>query len=127
MDINNKRSIGNFGEDAAIKYLQDNNYKIITRNYRIGRSNEIDIIARDGDYICFIEVKTRSSIFFGLPSESVNKRKQQKIIYIAGVYLVSKKIINDNTRFDVIEVIISNKNENLELREINHIKNAFES
>jgi putative endonuclease len=125
MDKENKRSFGSYGEEIALDYLIRNNYKIITKNFRVGRSNEIDIIARDNEYICFIEVKTRSSTYFGMPSESVNKRKQQKIIYMAGIYLMRNNIPEHNVRFDVIELIISKDHDKPELKSINLIKNAF--
>ena len=77
---------GNFGEDCAAKFLEDNGYKIVARNFRI-RSAEIDIIAQLDKLIIFVEVKARSSIRHGLPSEAVNLRKQKKIIEAAGVFL----------------------------------------
>jgi len=125
MDKSNKRILGNYGEEIAQAYLLKNNYVIITKNYRVGRSSEIDIIARDDEYICFIEVKTRSSTFFGLPSESVNKKKQQKIIYMAEIYLLNTNLTEQNIRFDIVEVLVNKNVEKLELVNINLIKDAF--
>ncbi|MCR4324789.1 MAG: YraN family protein [Candidatus Curtissbacteria bacterium] len=63
-------NIGKIGEDAAVKFLQKNGYKIIEHNFRI-RGGEIDIIAKDGKTLVYVEVKTRSTSAFGLPEEAV--------------------------------------------------------
>jgi putative endonuclease len=124
-EINNKRTFGTLGEEIAIKYLEENNYKIITKNYRVGRSNEIDIIAREAEYICFIEVKTRSNNLFGSPAEAVTKKKQKSIIWMTKIYLKNNKLFNAFVRFDVIEIILSKENGEAEVKSINLIKNAF--
>jgi len=110
------------GEIKAIEYLTKNNYEIICTNYRFSRSGEIDIIARDGEYICFIEVKARSSTKFGYPSEAVNFYKQKKITLTAKSYLHKNKLYNNKLRFDVVEVYFG-RNNNIE--RFNVIKNAF--
>ena len=77
--VNNKkiRLIGIDGEKAAEKYLKDKNYKIIDTNFRT-RFGEVDIIAKDGEFIVFVEVKTRGEKSFGNPMEAVNYDKQRK-------------------------------------------------
>ncbi len=111
----NKREIGNIGEDIACKYLESKNYKILERNFRC-RSGEIDIIALDGDYIVFIEVKYRKDNSFGLPRESINYYKQRNISKVASYYLLTKNAFHKNCRFDVVEVM----GEQIEI-----IQNAF--
>ena len=116
-----KKNLGKFGEDCAAKFLEDNGYTIIARNFRI-RSAEIDIIAQLGNVIIFVEVKARSNIRHGLPSEAVNFRKQKKIIEAAGVFLRDENFSDCACRFDVVEVYLSGEH----VRKINHIENAFE-
>lgn len=112
---------GKFGEDCAAQFLEDKGYTIIARNFRI-RSAEIDIIAQLGNMIIFVEVKARSNIRHGLPSEAVNFRKQKKIIEAAGVFLQNENFSDCACRFDVVEVYLRGKRG----EEVNHIENAFE-
>lgn len=117
----NRRSIGGIGEDIASDYLLNNGYTIITRNYRVGRIGEIDIIARESEYICFIEVKTRRNTFFGYPSEAVTKKKQDNIKKLAAIYMSNNKLDKSNARFDIVEIICSKNHKH----NINLIRNAF--
>ena len=118
----NKRSIGNIGEDIAVKWLVKNkNYNILDRNYSTGYG-EIDIIAEDGKALVFIEVKFRNRTDFGYPYEAVNENKQRRICKAALRY-VQEKYNNDdiNMRFDVAEII--NKDGVYYIR---YTENAFE-
>ena len=115
------KQIGDFGEDAACRYLESKNIKVLKRNYR-ERSGELDIIAKDGKTIVFAEVKTRASKSYGVPSEFVDYKKQEKIIKTAISYLGSDDI---DMRFDVIEVMYEKREEEPFVTEINHIKGAF--
>ena len=115
------KQIGDFGEDAACRYLESENIKVLKRNYR-ERGGEIDIIAKDGNTIVFAEVKTRISQNYGTPAEFVGYKKQEKIIKTAVSYLGSEDI---DMRFDVVEVMYKKDGENLFVTEINHIKGAF--
>ena len=71
------RAIGNLGEDYAVKILKKNKYSILERNFTI-RGGEIDIIAKDGEYLVFVEVKMRKTTDFGRPSEFVGLKKQEQ-------------------------------------------------
>lgn len=115
------KTLGEFGEDCAAKFLEDKGYTIVARNFRI-RSAEIDIIAQIDDVIIFVEVKARSSIRHGLPVEAVTVRKQKKIIKAAGVFLQDERFCECACRFDVVEVYLRGEL----VEEINHIENAFE-
>jgi len=115
------KEIGNFGEDMASEFLEKNGISVLKRNYH-ARVGEIDIIARDGDTIVFLEVKTRASKDFGVPAEFVDFRKQEKIIKTAIYYLGTDDI---DMRFDVIEVMYKLENGQPTVTEINHIKSAF--
>lgn len=117
----NTKSIGDYGERCVARYLKRHGYKILDRNYRT-KFSELDIIAMDGEYICFVEVKTRSDIRFGLPCESVDIRKQRKIINGAVHYTVEKGL-DAPVRFDVAEVCIEKGV--FSKPKINLIKGAF--
>lgn len=119
--LNNKFT-GKIGEDIAGRYLASNGYNILQRNYRT-KYGEIDIIAKEGDYIVFIEVKTRRSQNFGYPREAVDKYKQSRIRNIASLYMAAKKLRDKKVRFDVVEVVL---NENNNIKSILIIKNAFD-
>ena len=115
------KQIGDFGEAAAARFLENKKIKILKRNYR-ERGGEIDIIANDGGTIVFVEVKTRISRAYGEPSEFVDYRKQEKIIRTAIRYLGTDDV---DMRFDVVEVMYEKKGESLAVTEINHIEGAF--
>lgn len=120
MKIFKKKSLniktGARGEALAKKHISKKlKYKILETNYRniIG---EIDIIAKHKDIIIFVEVKSKTSLDFGLPSEEVTLKKQDKIRKVALLYLKEKSLVQVNFRFDVVEVLND---------EINYIANAF--
>ena len=113
-----RRSLGRWGEDLAFDFLKIRGMKILERNYRCP-TGEIDIIARSGRQIVFVEVKTRQSEMFGTPQEAVNQRKQRQIIRVAQWYL-EKNPLNLQPRFDVLAIRTGDGKPILE-----HIPNAF--
>lgn len=120
----NTKKIGDYGEDCAAKYLSKNGYKIVKRNYKT-KFCEIDIIAYDGDCLCFVEVKTRNREDYGLACEAVDYKKRQKIIKGA-LFYTSVNGIDAPVRFDVAEVYI-NSSHLFSTKKINIIKNAFDA
>ena len=110
--------LGKQGEEIATTYLLRQGYIILDKNWRAGR-NEIDLIAKDKDYLVIFEVKSRSKDAFGEPEEAVTRDKQMALIRAANAYIF-KHNISLETRFDIIS-IIHNKNET----RINHLKDAF--
>ena len=116
-----KSEIGKLGEDSVCSYLQKQGYRIIARNYRI-KGGEIDIIAENGDYIAFVEVKARKPDSLVTGFEAVNKRKQGLIIRTAADYC-SKHPNMLQPRFDVAEVIINDGN----VQSIDYMTNAFDT
>ena len=119
MHIN--QQLGQFGEDIACRYLLQNNYKIIERNFKC-RQGEIDIIAKDISKreLVFIEVKTRSNFHFGRPAHAVNTVKQKHITNSAKYYIYKNSINNTFIRFDIIEIFVEDYN-----FKINHLKQIF--
>lgn len=115
-----KTSVGDRGEDIAVRFLKKKGYKIIERNYRtpIG---EIDVIAGDKKTLVFVEVKTRLCDSFGYPEEAVDYRKKKKIEKVA-LYYLSKIKQEVPSRFDVISIRLTPDNK----EEIEHFTNAFE-
>ena len=105
--FNSKQELGKAGEDVSCIYLEQIGYRIIERNFHC-RQGEIDIIAKDRDEYVFIEVKTRSNIFFGRPKEAVNRPKQKHIYQSTRFYLYLHGLNNVFVRFDVIEVYFLN-------------------
>lgn len=92
------------GENKAVEYLDKKGYRIIRRNYRC-RQGEIDIIAIDDNALCFIEVKTRSSLRHGLPCEAVSYGKLTHIRHVAGVYMSRYRHDVCDVRIEVVEVL----------------------
>jgi putative endonuclease len=98
-----RKTIGRLGEDAASVYLEKKGYEILARNFRC-REGEIDLIAKDQEWLVFVEVKSRTSIKYGYGREAVTPRKQAKIIDVAQHYLLQLNNYEIPCRFDVIEV-----------------------
>ncbi len=112
---------GKFGEDLAAKHLSEKGYEIVERNYH-SRYGEIDIIARDKNYLVFVEVKTRREDFVVSPLESVTVGKQKKLYKTALLYLQSHPTPLQ-PRFDVIGILV--KKDSLTVKAVEHIENAF--
>lgn len=110
------RSIGDFGEQAAVDYLTAQGYAICERNYVV-RPYEIDIIAQDGDSLVFVEVKTRANDV--RPEQVLNKSKQMYVMRAAMAYS-ARFNRHFKIRFDAIFIIGSKTD-----YKINHIRNAF--
>jgi len=108
---------GNRGEDLAADFLQKKGFEVITRNYRYKHS-EIDLIAKQGNLLVFVEVKTRSSSSFGEPEAFVDSKKASKIFEGAEQYVFENNW-NGNIRFDIISVKIGNS------EEVVHFEDAF--
>ncbi|NOZ25547.1 MAG: YraN family protein [Nitrospirae bacterium] len=98
-----KKQTGKEGESLALGYLKKKGYRIIATNYRTPMG-EIDIVAKDGDTIVFVEVKTRRSLSHGHPLEAVTMRKQQRLRRLALYYLKANRMSDVHGRFDVIGV-----------------------
>ncbi len=101
---NKKAEVGRLGEQAAARYLKKKGYRILERNFS-GRFGEVDIIARKGDALVFVEVKTRSRSEYAAPKEAVDARKAGRIIKASQEYMQRKGLPEDTrVRFDVIGI-----------------------
>lgn len=117
-------SKGAVGEVLAARFLRQKHYTVLSSNYRC-RQGEVDIVAQDGPYIVFVEVKTRSAGSMYAPREAVTGAKQRRLILTAGVYL-SRYPTDLQPRFDVVEVV-TRAGAPAQVEEINHIIGAYEA
>ena len=113
---------GVWGERQAETLLSRAGLRILGRRVRVGRRDEIDLVARDGEELVFVEVKTRSSEALGAPISAVNRHKRHALSRAAVRYLKRLRVRHVRFRFDVVEVVGSPE---LGMRNIRHVKNAF--
>jgi len=118
--MENKKETGGYGEKLATEFIKDLGYEIIAKNY-VFHKGEIDIIAKDGELLVFIEVKYRKNLEFGRPELQITKSKQHQIKKVALGYLFEHDVQNVQCRFDVIAILRLPETD----PEINHIINAF--
>ncbi len=112
--------LGILGEEKAGIFLQNQGYEIIAFNWRHARA-EIDIIAKTGNFVVFVEVKTRSTTVFGEPEDFVSDKKQQMMISAAEIFLEQNPHLRDvEVRFDIVSIVINPFQE-----QINHFEDAF--
>jgi putative endonuclease len=115
------QALGLRGEEIACAYLEKKKYAIVTRRFRMFHG-EIDIVARDGTTLVFVEVKARADESFGRPEDSVTPGKQRQIRKIARGYLVENPLGNAACRFDVISILFGDDGSGYRLE---HFVDAF--
>ena len=116
-----KHETGKLGEELAAKYLENNSYKIIERNFQ-AKQGEIDIIALDmeKEELVFIEVKTRKSLSYGKPVDAVDESKQKHMLKTIKYYLYSRNLEDEFIRVDIIEIYLYKHR-----YKVNHIKQVI--
>ncbi|MDR3110169.1 MAG: YraN family protein [Planctomycetaceae bacterium] len=117
-----KDKLGRAGEKAAATFLRKLGCRIIARNVLLD-GGEIDIVALDGDWLVFVEVKTRSSRQFGLPQDAVTKGKRKRMIRLANQFIQQNNYESNSIRFDIIAITWRKG----EKPKIEHLKNAFDA
>ena len=110
--------LGKLGEELAVEFLQKNGYEILETNWTFQKA-EVDIIAQKGDLLAVIEVKTRSSLDFGLPQDFVKQKKIQLLVKAINEYVIQNELEID-VRFDIVAI---HKEDNNFI--IDHIEDAF--
>lgn len=110
--------LGEIGEAMAVDFLLKKNYQIVTRNWRFLKA-EIDIIAETEEFLVIVEVKTRSSDYYGNPEEFISPKKIKLLVTAANEYLISNDLQKE-VRFDIISILHNSKK-----TEILHLENAF--
>ncbi|MCF8258551.1 MAG: YraN family protein [Flavobacteriales bacterium] len=109
---------GSQGEDLAVAYLEAKGYTILATNWRSGR-NELDIVVQQGDTIVFVEVKTRTSSFFGEPFHAVSREKQRRTIVAANAFMEKNGVMLE-ARFDIISIVMHEDRHRLD-----HLEEAY--
>lgn len=117
--VHARRKFGNWGEDAAVQYLERKGYEILERNFSC-HWGEIDIIARQRGILAFVEVKSRHTLTYGRPAEAVTRAKQGRLRKSAYLYLKTHHVHRFRYQFDIIEVLDLYGQISL-----NHLKNCF--
>lgn len=112
--------VGREGEALAANFLQQKGYEIVDRNWHYG-PKEIDIVAREGDTMVFVEVKTRSTLAFELPQEAVTKKKMKNLVEAADAYMIQNNIDLEG-RFDIVAVLNGNPPKVIE-----HLEGAWQA
>lgn len=115
-----RRALGDFGERLAVQHLEAKGYQIVERNYR-RREGEIDIIARFGDVLAFVEVRCRRGSAMGTAIESLSRTKQRRLVALAEVYGQDSVGLPEQRRIDVIAVDLAPDGKLLSL---SHIEGA---
>jgi len=113
--------VGSRGEELAAAFLERNGFALVERNFRC-KGGEIDIIAKDGSTMVFIEVKSRKTLTYGVPQLAVTPFKQRQISKAALTWLARNHKHDSHARFDVIAILLENDYSH----QIEHIKNAFD-
>ncbi len=117
--LNQRQKLGKKGEELAGTYLEKMGYQVLEQNYRT-RLGEIDLIAKHGESIVFVEVKTRRSDSYGSPRLAITPQKQKKLSVAALAYLKSRQKMEAKARFDVVVVKTAGGRPEIEV-----IQNAF--
>jgi putative endonuclease len=118
--MDQRQALGKRGEDVACAELEKRGYIIVDRRFRT-RCGELDIVARDGGVLVFIEVKARSGSNFGTPFESVTWKKRQRLSQMAASYLCVKRLSAVACRFDVVSILEEHGRHTIEL-----VRGAFD-
>lgn len=115
-----KRQLGRRGEELASAYLQQQGYLILARNWRCP-AGEIDIVAREGEFLAFVEVRTRRGDRLGTPEESITPAKQAKLVELAQTYLQEACLLEQSWRIDVVAIEMDRQGKQ---KRLNLIRNA---
>ncbi len=114
-----RQDLGKLGEELALKKIKSLGYKSITRNYHCPLG-EVDLIAKDGDCLVFIEIKTRKGRSLAYAKEAIDKRKKRQLSKVALAYMKSMDCCDVKSRFDVVAISLNEGKEQIEV-----IQNAF--
>jgi putative endonuclease len=115
-----RKALGRWGEDLAVKHLEEGGYQIIKRNYRC-TSGEMDIVAWKDDQWVFVEVKTRRGNRFGRPEDAKNQAKADRLVRVSETYLSDESICDANWRIDLVAVELDNRGR---LTRVEQLENA---
>ncbi|NLF03575.1 MAG: YraN family protein [Actinomycetales bacterium] len=100
-----KDAVGKYGEELAVRHLEDKGWRIVERNWR-GEAGEVDVVAMDGSTLVVVEVKTRSGTRFGYPAEAVTLTKLTRLRRLAGQWLTEHDARVAAVRIDVVAIVL---------------------
>ena len=112
--------LGRLGEDLALKKIKKMGYRCLVRNYRCPLG-EVDLVARDGDTLVFIEIKTRRGKSLGYAKEAVGEKKMRQLSKVALFYMKDHGCAEVRSRFDVVAITVEGKRKEIEV-----VRNAFD-
>jgi putative endonuclease len=118
--MDHRQSLGKRGEELACAELEKRGYVVVDRRFRT-RCGELDIVAREGGVLVFVEVRARSGCHFGTPFESVTWQKRQRLCRMAESYLCAKRLAGTACRFDVVSILEEHGTQTIEL-----VRGAFD-
>ena len=118
----NRVELGRLGEKLAGRFLRDQGYQILTTNYRCPQG-EVDIVAKDGEEVVFVEVRTRRSQGFGTPQESLTRPKMRRLVATCQDYLQGYGGADTNWRIDLVSVRLDQGNR---VEDIDHLRHAVQ-
>jgi len=105
--LNPTAALGKRGEDLAHRYLQRAGFKVVARNYKPGQDSEVDIVARLGELLVFVEVKTRTSDLHSAPERNIDQEKERRIMRAARSFATRAGIDWDKVRFDIVSIVMN--------------------
>jgi putative endonuclease len=114
------KTLGDRGEDLAARFLERSGWTLVDRNFRMGRK-EIDLVARRGGVVAFVEVKTRAGSGYGHPLEAITWKKRREIQQVAAAWVDRKGRPGEDYRFDAVAVLIGGGGE----PRIEHVEDAW--
>ena len=115
---NHNHLVGGFGERVACRYLVSQGLVLLDRNWR-SRAGELDVVARDGEDVVFVEVKTRRSLRYGPPAEALGPAKVRRLRMLACLWLAASGVRYQSIRFDVVSVLVGRS------IAVQHLRGAF--
>ena len=122
MRVMDRQEVGRLGEKLAQRFLKRRGYRVRETNFHC-REGEIDIVAQQRDCLVFIEVRTRSSLDFGTPEESITRAKKERLIASALTYIDTHQNLPSSWRIDVVAIEVDDKGK---AKRIELIENAIE-
>ena len=116
-------ALGRWGEDRAARLLEGKGWRILARNYRFGR-REVDLVARRGDVVAFVEVKTRAGPGYGSPLEAITRLKRREVEAVAEQFLTVHRLRHLCVRFDAVAVRVFREGGGAAAR-VEHVEDAW--
>ncbi len=118
-----KKRLGDFGEEVAAIYLRNLGFTLIERQYKTKRWGEIDLVAREGEVLVFVEVKTRTTKKYGEPYEAITFYKKRALKRAAEFYILARGQSGESLRMDLITILLEPRTK--EIIALKHYRNAF--